>query len=227
VAAMSVLEANVPLRRKMARCGERNANNDTRWFCGHVACPVCMQRRGTRLFRQRLWPALHTVSPDRLRWITVLMISDASLDDGAIRMIRQHRRLQYVFQKFAGGTGKNRTTKMRVWGAREVERAGSEWLFHTHLLVDLAGSNPDRLARLLRGTWPGDRHVQVKGMEKRDHQKNLERLARYMCKARYTKAVDSGTERMWMTNEEIVALVGWRDRQSSQWYRFTWGVRGS
>jgi hypothetical protein len=64
-------------------------------------------------------------------------------------------------------------------------------------------------------------------MEKREHQANLLRIARYMCKARYTKAVGNGAKREWMTNEEIVALVRWRDRQSSQWYRFTWVVRGS
>jgi hypothetical protein len=63
-------------------------------------------------------------------------------------------------------------------------------------------------------------------MEKREHQANLRRPAQYMCKARHTKAVGNGAKREWMTNEEIVALVRWRDRQSSQWYRFTWGVRG-
>jgi hypothetical protein len=118
-----------------------------------------------------------------------------SLDDGVSRMDREHRRLQYVFQKFAGGTGKDRLAKVRVWGAREVERDGSEWLFHTHLLVYLAGADPDKLAELLRGAWPGDRHVQVKNMEKREHQANLRRLAQYMCKARYTKAVGNGAKR--------------------------------
>jgi hypothetical protein len=142
-------------------------------------------------------------------------------------MERQHRRLQHVLKKFAGGTGKNRVANVRVWGAREIERDGTEWQFHVHLLVDLAGGDADRLLDLLRDVWGrGDRQVQAKMMRQREHQANVLRLARYMTKARYTQSVGTGAEREWMSNEDIVAVVRWRDRQSHQWHRFTWGVRG-
>jgi hypothetical protein len=37
--------------------------------------------------------------------------------------------------------------------------------------------------------------------------------------ARFTRSV--GNRREWMSNEDIVTLVLWRDPQSSQWRRFT------
>jgi hypothetical protein len=45
-----------------------------------------------------------------------------------------------------------------------------------------------------------------------------------MTKARYTR--DAGDRREWLSDEEIVTLALWRDRQPAQWHRFTWGVRG-
>jgi hypothetical protein len=95
------------------------------------------------------------------------------------------------------------------------------------MLIDLAGADADRLIDRLRDVWGrGDRQVQVETMQQRGHQANVLRLARYMCKARYTQSVGTGAGREWMSNEDIVALVRWRDRQSHQWHRFTWGVRG-
>jgi hypothetical protein len=112
---------------------------------------------------------------------------------------------------------------VRVWGAHEVERDGAEWLFHVHLLVDLAGSDPDRLAEMLRAAFGrGERQVQVKPMQLRSHRRNIFRLSQYMTKARYTH--DVGERHVWMSNEDIVALALWRDYLPSQWHRFTWGV---
>ena len=147
IGALSVLTPRASLLRKLARCGRRNEVNDSREFCGHPACGVCMERRADWLFKERLWPALESVPASRLRWITVLLFAHRDLDDGVGEMKRQHRRLQHVLKKFAGGAGKSRRTKVRVWGAREVEPSDDGWMFHTHLLVDLAGADPHRLGR--------------------------------------------------------------------------------
>ena len=127
--------------------------------------------------------------------------------------------------KFAISNGKDRTHHLRVWGAREVERIDDGWQFHVHMLVDLSGVDGNALAKGLRTAWSGYRQVQTKLMEKRDHQANLMRLAHYMTKARYTSSV--GNRREWLSNGDMVTLAQWRDRQSAQWHRFTWNVRGT
>ena len=162
--------------------------------------------------------------PARLRWITILTHQCTNLDVGVSEMLRQHRRFQHILSKFAGGTGKNRRHAVRIWGAREVERTDDGWQFHVHMLIDMAGMNVDELAKMLRTVWTGNRQVQVKPMDQRDHQANLMRLAHYMTKAQFTRSV--GNRREWLSNEEIVELALWRDRQSAQWHRFTWSVRG-
>jgi hypothetical protein len=96
---------------------------------------------------------------------------------------------------------------------------------HVHLLVDLAGADPQRLGRLLRAArGAGSRQVQIKVMQQRAHRANIIRLAHYMTRARYTR--DIGDHREWLSNEEIVTVAMWRDRLPAQWHRFTWGVRG-
>ena len=118
--------------------------------------------------------------------------------------------------------GKSRTLPVRVWGAREVEPIDDEWQFHVHLLIDLAGADVDKLAEMLRDGWgTGARQVQVNS----DHRANIIRFAHYMTKARLTRNV--GNRREWLANEDIVTLALWRDRQSAQWHRFTWGVHRS
>jgi hypothetical protein len=225
IGALSVLTPRASLLRKLARCGRRNETNDSRQFCGHPACAVCTERRADWLFSKRLWPALERVPATRLRWITVLMFARLDLDDGISEMARQHRRLQHVLRKFAGGTGKNRKTKLRVWGAREAERVGEGWMFHVHLLVDLAGGDPRRLGEMLRTAWGhGSRQVQIKVMQQREHRANIIRLAHYMTKARYTRDVDGRRE--WLSTEDIVTLALWRDRLPAQWHRFNFGIRG-
>ena len=111
----------------------------------------------------------------------------------------------YVLGKFAGGHGKSRIAKVRVWGAREVERTEGGWHFHVHLIIDLAGADARDLAKLLRAAWgTGARQVQVKGMQERDQEANIRKLARYMCKARYTHVVG---DRVWMSIEILPRLV--------------------
>jgi hypothetical protein len=224
IGALSVLTPRAALLRKLAKCGRRNEVNDSREFCCHPACGVCMERRADWLFKERLWPALESVPASRLRWITVLMFVHRDLDDGVQEMKRQHRRLQHVLKKFAGGAGTSRRA-VRVWGAREVEPSDDGWMFHTHLLVDLDGADPRRLGKMLRAAWgSGSRQVQIKVMQQREHRANITRLAHYMTKARYTR--DAGDRREWLSNENIVTLALWRDRQPAQWHRFTFGVRG-
>ncbi len=226
LAALNKLAPTSPLRVKLAACGTRNQSNDSRVFCEHPACAVCMKRRSKWLFDKRLWPALEAVPPDRLRWVTVLLFERADLDDGAAEeMNRQHRRLQHVLKKFAGDA-----EDVRVWGAREVEKDGAAWVFHVHLLVDLGTTDADRLADMLRDAWGrGDRQVQVKTMKQRSHRANVSRLAKYMTKARYTEAAEGERKRKreWMSYDDILALITWRDARPAQWHRFTWGIRGA
>jgi hypothetical protein len=213
------------LGEKLAGCGKRNPRNDSRRFCEHPACPVCMRRRGVWLFLDRLFPALEGVPSSRLRWVTVLMFRCADLDEGAHEMDRQLRRLRHILKKFAGGAGASPGRMVRVWGAREVERDGSEWLFHVHMLIDFADADPASLAEMLRDGWGrGGRQVQFKPMLPRSNRLNLFRMAQYMTKARYSSAVDG--RHIWWTNEDIAAIALWRDRQPAQWHRFTFGVRG-
>ena len=226
IGALSVLAPTSPLRAKLARCGKRNPANDSREFCRRPCCGVCMQRQARWLFRKRLWPALENVPATRIRWVTILTHRCANLDDGVHEMKRQHRRLQHILSKFAGGTGKSRTLPVRVWGAREVEPIDDEWQFHVHLLIDLAGADADKLAEMLRDGWgTGARQVQIKVLERRDHRANIIRFAHYMTKARFTRSV--GNRREWLSIEDIVTLALWRDRLSAQWHRFTWGVHRS
>ena len=92
-----------------------------------------------------------------------------------------------------------------VWGAREVEPIADEWQFHVHLLIDLAGADVDKLAKMLREGWgTGARQVQVKMLERRDHRANIIRCAHYMTKARFTRTV--GNRREWLSIEDIVTL---------------------
>jgi hypothetical protein len=226
IGALSVLAPTSPLRAKLARCGKRNPANDSREFCRRPCCGVCMQRQARWLFRKRLWPALENVPATRIRWVTILTHRCANLDDGVHEMQRQHRRLQHILSKFAGGTGKSRTHPVRVWGAREVEPIDGEWQFHIHMLIDLAGADVDKLAEMLRDGWgTGSRQVQIKLLERRDHRANIIRCAHYMTKARFTRSV--GNRREWLSIEDIVTLALWRDRLSAQWHRFTWGVHRS
>lgn len=214
------------LGRKLDACGKRNPRNDSRVFCEHPACAVCMRRHGAWLFVDRLFPALETVPPAQLRWITVLMFRCGDLDDGACEMGRQIRRLRHILAKLAGGAGASRARKIRVWGAKEVVREGDQWLFHVHMLVDLAGSEPSTLAGVLRDAWGrGAKQVQVKPMLQRSHRLNIFRLSEYMTKARYSSVV--GGRHLWWTNSEIAAVALWRDHQPAQWHRFTFGVRGA
>ena len=216
--AVRFVQPDAPLGKRLAECGRRNPRNDSREFCEHSACPVCMRRRGDQLFLKRLWPALEEVSPSALRWVTVLMFRATDLDAGAIEADRQLRRLRHILKKFADGS------PVRVWGAREVERHGGEWLFHVHMLVDLGGAEPTVLAHLLRAVWgTGERQVQVKPMLPRSHRANVARIAQYMTKARYSSSLDG--HHVWWSNEEIAAVALWRDRRSAQWHRFTFGVR--
>jgi hypothetical protein len=112
---LQTMRPDAPLGTRLAGCGRRNPRDDSREFCERPACPVCMRRRGVWLFLDRLWPLLEAVPPSQLRWITVLLFHQADLEDGAREMNRQHRRLQHVLKKFAGGTGKNRVAIVRVW----------------------------------------------------------------------------------------------------------------
>lgn len=218
------VQPDARLGRRLTQCGRRNPRNDSREFCERAACPKCMQRRGIWLFLDRTWPALKDVPPSRLRWVTVLMFRTADSDDGFRKMKGQHRRLQHILKKFAGGGGRDRTYPVRVWGAREVEPDGDKWLFHVHMLIDFADADPSGLAELLRGAWgSGDRQVQVKHMEPRPHRSNIYRLTLYMTKARYASMVDG--KYLWWTNEQIAAVALWRDRHPSQGHRFTWGVK--
>ena len=223
--ALSLLAPDSSLRRKLARCGKRDPANDSRWFCRRPSCGVCMSRQAKWLFKAHLWPSLQTTPPTQLRWITILTHQCSDLDHGADEMPRQHRRLQRILAKFAISNGKDRTHHLRVWGAREVERTDDGWQFHVHMLVDLGGADVNALAKGLRTAWSGYRQVHTKLMEQRDHQANLMRLAHYMTKARYTRSV--GNRREWLSNREMVTLAQWRDRQSAQWHRFTWNVRGT
>ncbi len=220
--ALSLLAPDHPLRRRLAGCGKRNEATDTRYFCHRPVCGVCMGRQANRLFEKRLWPALGHVPSTDIRWITVLLFRRETLDDEGVReMARQHRRLLHVLSKFVGQMGK----KVRVWGAREVERTDDGWQFHIHLLVDFAGADPNELAKMLRGLWgEGDRQVLVKVLERREHRSNIIRFAHYMTKARFTRS--AGNDRVWMSNEDMVTYALWRDRLSVQWHRFTFGVRG-
>jgi hypothetical protein len=178
------------------------------------------------LFLDRLYPSLAAVPSSQLRWVTVLMFRRADLDEGASEMDRQLRRLRHILKKFACGAGTFRDRMVRVWGAREVERDGNEWLFHVHMLIDFADADPASLAEVLRDGWGrGGREVQVKPMLPRSHRSNIYRIARYMTKARYSSVVDG--RHVWWTNEDIAAIALWRDRLPSQWHRFTFGVRGS
>jgi hypothetical protein len=94
------------------------------------------------------------------------------------------------------------------------------------MLVDVAGAEPSALAQMLRGAWgTGERQVQVKSMLPRSHRLNIFRMAQYMTKARYSSMMDGG--HVWWTNEDIADVSLWRDRQPTQWHRFTWGVKGS
>ena len=221
--ALNKLAPTSPLRAKLAACGTRNQHYDSRVFCEHPACAVCMKRRSKWLFDKRLWPALEGVPPDELRWVTVLMFERADLDDAAAEeMDRQLRRLRHALKRFRGNA-----EGVRVWGAREVEKDGAAWVFHVHMLVDLGNADADHLAEVLRGVWGrGDRQVQVKTMRRRSHRANVRRLAEYMTKARYTQAAEGERKREWMSYEDILALVMWRDRRPAQWHRFSWGVRG-
>jgi hypothetical protein len=226
IGALSVLAPSSPLRAKLARCGKRNLANDSREFCRRPCCGVCMQRQARRLFRERRWPALEKVPATHMRWITILTHRCAGLEDGAHEMQRQHRRLQHILSKFAGGTGKSRTHRVRVWGAREVEPIDVGWQFHVHLLIGLDGADAETLAQMLREAWgTGSRQVQIKVLEPRDHRANIIRCAHYMTKARFTRTV--GNRREWLSNEDIVTLALWRDRLSAQWHRFTWGIHRS
>ena len=222
---LRITQPDAPLGRKLAGCGRRNPRNDSREFCEHPACPVCMRRRGVWLFLDRLFPALEAVPPSQLRWVTVLMFRRADLDEGAHEMDRQLRRLRHILKKFAGGAGPSRDRMVRVWGAREVERDGNEWLFHMHMLIDFADADPASFAEMLRDSWGrGERQVQVKPMLPRPHRSNIFRIAQYMTKARYSSVVNG--RHVWWTNEDIAAIALWRDRRSAQWHRCTWGVRG-
>jgi hypothetical protein len=218
--ALQLLAPTSPLCAKIAACGKRNPANDSRVFCEHPGCGVCMNRRAEWLFDERIWPALEATPPDRLRWVTVLMFEREDLDKGGREMDRQLRRLRHVLKKFDGGEH-----DVRVWGAREVERDGAAWLFHVHLLIDLGTASADDLARMLRDVWGrGERQVQVKTLKPRNHRLNIRRLTEYMTKARLTETVDG--RRIWMSYANILTLVMWRDRMPAQWHRFTWGVRG-
>ena len=223
--ALSLLAPDSSLRRKLARCGKRDPVNDLRWFCRRPSCGVCMSRQAKWLCKRHLWPSLQTTPPTQLRWITILTHQCSDLDDGSAEMQRQHRRLQRILAKLAISSGKDRTHHLRVWGAREVERIDDGWQFHVHMLVDLGGADVNALSKRLRTAWSGYRQVQTKLMEQRDHHANLMRLAHYMTKARYTRSV--GNRREWLSNVDMVTLAQWRDRQSAQWHRFTWNVRGT
>ena len=109
IGALSVLAPTSLLRATLARCGKRNPANDSREFCRRPCCGVCMQRQARWLFRERLWPALENVPTTQMRWVTILTHRCANLDHGVHEMQRQHRRLQHILSKFAGGTGKSRT----------------------------------------------------------------------------------------------------------------------
>jgi hypothetical protein len=93
------------------------------------------------------------------------------------------------------------------------------------MLVDLAGVDPDLVAKRLRDAWGrGNRQVQVKSLNAQRHQyANLYRIASYMTKPRYTYAAED--RRLWLSNEDIAALALWRDRLPNQWHRFTIAVR--
>ncbi len=223
---LRITKPDAPLGRKLAGCGKRNPRNNSREFCEHPACPVCMRRRGVWLYLDRLFPALEAVPPAQLRWVTVLMFRRADLDAGAREMDRQLRRLRHILKKFAGGAGPSRDRMVRVWGAREVERDGREWLFHVHMLIVFADADPAHLAEMLRVGWGrGGREVQVKPMLPRSHRFNIFRIAQYMTKARYSSVLDGS--HVWWTNEDIAAIALWRDRLPAQWHRFTVGVRRS
>ena len=222
---LRITQPDAPLGRKLAECGKRNPRNDSREFCEHSACPICMRRRGVWLFLDRLYPALEGVPASQIRWVTVLMFRRADLDEGAREMDRQLRRLRHILRKFAGGAGISRARLVRVWGAREVERDGNEWLFHVHMLIDFADADPASLAEMLRDGWGrGGREVQFKPMLPRTHRLNIFRIAQYMTKARYSSVV--GGRHAWWSNEDIARIALWRDRQPAQWHRFTFGVRG-
>ena len=62
-------------------------------------------------------------------------------------------------------------------------------------------------------------------MEQRDHHANLMRLAHSHDQFGVHEFV--GNRREWLSNREMVTLAQWRDRQSAQWHRFTWNVRGT
>jgi hypothetical protein len=63
--ALSVLAPDSPLRRRLSRCGKRDAVNDSRWFCRRPCCGVCMARQAKWLVKTHLWPALQEVLPAR------------------------------------------------------------------------------------------------------------------------------------------------------------------
>jgi hypothetical protein len=206
-----------PLGRKLAGCGRRNSvGNPLR--CGSPACPRCMVRRGKR-FAVDLMSELGSMPPAQLRWITILLFRDVDLDHGAIEMKKHHRRLVKVFSKFK---------YTRVWGCRELEREENGWLFHVHLLVDIASHDPDRIAEALRGAFgSGDRQVKSQPMNARSSQRrNLLRIALYMTKAKYHRSVDRHDR--WLPDHEIAELALWRaHRVPLKWHRFTVGVRHS
>jgi hypothetical protein len=112
---------------------------------------------------------------------------------------------------------------MHIWGCREVERDGGEWVFHVHMIVDLFTVTADELGDALREAWPAPRAVMVKKLTDGNYAANIHRLARYMMKARYT--MSAGDRRVWMDMKDIAALAEWRDRIPVHWHRWTWGVR--
>ena len=215
------------LKKKLAACRAeetRKGASRSRYLCEHPACPLCMRKKARDHFNRVLWPALEHVPSKRLRWVTVLTNTSADLDDGACEATRQHRRLQHAL-KLAATDRRHQEfiVPMHVWGCREVEKDGAEWVFHVHMLVDLFAVTPEDLGAALRAAWPEPRAVMIKHLTDRDHKINIKRLSAYMMKARYT--VSGPERREWMDFPDIVRVAEWRDRMPTQWHRWSWGLK--
>ena len=138
------LPLDLPLRRRMLRCGTRSADTNQRYDCDLPVCPVCAERRGARYFKRTMWPALEPVARQQLRWVTIVTHLATDLPDGVAQMAAHHRSLKHIIAKLGMG--------LRLFGAREVD------IYRTSDWPGLSSAKRDLLTTL---NWPSDHRGSV------------------------------------------------------------------
>lgn len=201
--------------------------------CNRVCCPTCARARSVRYLNTSLRPAIDTILPNDLRFITINLGDVASLDEADGLFAYEHG----VLKRLVSGINMSDANRwlpanLRFWGWLEVQAVLQPdgaiwWRCHWHCLVALGWVTSDFLGTALRARWPAAHAVRidrVRGAEY-DHQYHSEfresvtKIACYASKVCLTIRRSDG-KREWLPPHAIAAFIAWRMAHPSNWSRF-------